>query len=251
MNIFAALGISVLLNSIAFLYAFTHASDKLTDFTYASTFAVIALVGVWQAGFVGGSLVVMAMVLIWAVRLGVYLFVRIHKIKRDKRFDQMRQNFWRFGGFWLLQAITVWVVMIPSLLYLQLPSEAHSQVSLLQVLGVGIWLIGFSIETIADWQKYQFKQDPANTGKWIASGLWKHGRHPNYFGEMLLWTGVWLFCAAPLPLGAGLISLIGPVWIIVLLRYVSGIPLLEQRWQKKWGSDPAFQEYRRSTRMLI
>ena len=116
--------------------------------------------------------------------------------------------------------------------------------------GSALFAVGFVMEAVADHQKSVFKKNPDNEGKFMKSGLWALSRHPNYFGEMLVWWGIALV-ALPWMRGYSLLAMIGPVFITVLLIFVSGIPLVEKAWKEKWGDDPEFQAYLKNTRMLI
>ena len=125
------------------------------------------------------------------------------------------------------------------------------QLSLLSVIGFIIWFIGLLIEAFADYQKFTFMSQANNKGKWTHIGLWKYSRHPNYFGEILVWIGVYLFLLPALTLGEALIGLISPLFITLLLLFVSGIPMLEKAAEKKWGDDPAWQTYKKRTGSLF
>jgi steroid 5-alpha reductase family enzyme len=188
------------------------------------------------------------MVLVWAVRLGGYLFRRILRMKVDHRFDEMRDNPLRFARFWLLQAISVAVIMLP-VTYL-LGRDDPPGFGAWAVAGVAIWLVGLAIETVADAQKSSFKSKPENRDRFITAGLWKYSRHPNYFGEMLVWWGLFVY-AVPFLEGWAYAVVIGPVFITLLLLFVSGIPLLERSADAKYGDDPAYREYKRRTSILV
>jgi steroid 5-alpha reductase family enzyme len=188
------------------------------------------------------------MVLVWAVRLGAYLFRRILRMKVDHRFDEMRDNPLRFARFWLLQAISVAVIMLP-VTYL-LGRDDPPGFGAWAVAGTAIWLVGLAIETVADAQKSAFKSKPENRERFITTGLWRYSRHPNYFGEMLVWWGLFVY-AAPFLEGWAYAVVIGPVFITLLLLFVSGIPLLERSADAKYGEDPAYREYKRRTSILV
>ena len=176
------------------------------------------------------------LVLIWAARLGLYLFRRILRIKVDHRFDQMRDKPLRFARFWVLQAITVAVVMLP-VSYL-LGQDGAPGFGAWEVVGAAVWLAGLVIEAVSDAQKSAFKAKQTAGKQFITSGLWKYSRHPNYFGEMLVWWGLFVF-SVPFLDGAAFAVVIGPVFITLLLLFVSGIPLLERSAEAKYGDDPA------------
>jgi steroid 5-alpha reductase family enzyme len=188
------------------------------------------------------------MILIWAMRLGGYLFIRIRKIKRDKRFDGIRENFIKFGGFWLMQGISVWIILLASSIYFGLDSV---KLNILTFIGFVVWLTGFLIETISDYQKFKFNQNPENKGKWIESGLWKYSRHANYFGEIIIWIGIYLFVLSSVSGINILIALISPLYIIFLLFFVTGIPKLEKAADFKWGKDIDYINYKKRTSILI
>lgn len=231
-----------------FFPAYFLRTDKLTDISYAVTFVVVAVFGLAVGGVTFPSLLIVLMVLMWAARLGGYLLIRIRKIKKDKRFDGMRESFWRFSRFWLLQGLTVWVVLLPSLLFMQ---KGIEEISAFAYIGVLIWLVGLLIEAFADAQKFKFINDPANKGKWIESGLWKYSQHPNYFGEIVLWVGVYVYAIFGLNATESLIGALSPIYIIVLLIFVSGIPLLEKAAQKRWGENEEYRAYKKRTSTLI
>lgn len=248
MNLFSTFLIAIGINVLMFIPAYFLRTDKLTDISYAVTFVVVAVYGILFGGYTLPSLLIVLMVFLWAARLGGYLLIRIKKIKSDKRFDGMRESFWRFSRFWLLQGLTVWVVLLPSLLFMQ---KSIEEISAFAYIGVVIWLGGLLIETFADAQKFKFINDPSNKGKWIDSGLWKYSQHPNYFGEIMLWIGVYVFTIFGLNLAESLIGALSPIYIIVLLIFVSGIPLLEKAATKRWGENKKYQAYKKRTSVLI
>lgn len=248
MYLLSTLLIAIGINVLMFIPAYFLKTDKLTDISYAVTFVVVAAYGMLAGGYTLPSLLIVLMVFVWSARLGGYLLVRIKKIKRDKRFDGMRESFWRFSRFWLLQGLTVWVVLLPSLLFFQNVPKALPAIA---CLGIWIWLAGLMIEGIADQQKYAFINDPANKGKWIETGLWKYSQHPNYFGEITLWFGIYIYALFGLSLAQSLVALLGPAYITMLLIYVSGIPLLDKAAQKRWGDNEQYQAYRKRTSKLV
>lgn len=243
-----ALVISMGINIMMFVPAYLFSTDKLTDISYAATFVVVSFFGLSLSNNSAAHIILFLMVILWAARLGMYLFVRIKKIGKDKRFDQMRKNFIKFGGFWVLQGFTVWTVLFPVTLFFAINNPS---LTFLSLIGFLIFVTGLLIETIADYQKYRFINNPKNKGKWINTGLWKHSRHPNYFGEILLWIGVYVFTLSNFELTQALIGLIGPIYIAFLIIFVSGIPLLEKKADKRWGKNKNYQEYKKSISTLI
>ena len=173
--------------------------------------------------------------------------MRVLKVGKDRRFDDLRHNIWHFGKFWLGQAMTAWLVMLPVII-----AQRHDgEITALTLIGLFIWFAGLGTEAVADYQKFTFKQDASNQGKWIQIGLWKYARHPNYFGEMLVWVGIYIFCLPTLYGVEKLIGLVSPLLIIVLLRYVSGVPILEKNADARWGKLEEYRQYKQKSRMLV
>jgi len=244
--IFQSLFISLLIQLLFFIIAAINKTDKVTDLSYGLTFILITIFSFLGSEQEFAQQLLLAMIAIWGIRLSVYLFIRIMKIKVDLRFNKVRNSFVQFGKFWLLQAISVWIIMLPANVF-------FGQSSLLNAwstLGMIIWLTGLTIETVADIQKFQYKNIPKNKNRWTDVGLWKYSRHPNYFGEMLCWWGVFLFCL-PTFNNYQLLTIIGPMFITFLLLFVSGVPPLEKRYLSKFGDNQDFQEYLKNTNLLI
>ena len=118
------------------------------------------------------------------------------------------------------------------------------------IVGALVWLIGFVIEVVADAQKSRFNADPANKGKFIRTGLWSRSRHPNYFGEIVLWIGIAII-AIPVLQGWQWVAMISPVFVTILLTRISGIPLLQKKAEAKWGGQADYEEYKKNTPVLI
>lgn len=242
-----ALGMSVALNAVMFLIAFVLQTDKFTDITYSLSFMAIAVFVYLNSG--SGSLITIAtiMVLVWASRLGVFLLYRVSKKGKDSRFDEMRSNFLAFARFWIGQAIVAWALMLPIII----ASPNNRAVSSISLIGLAVWLAGLIIETTADLQKIQFNMNPKNKGNWIDVGIWRYSRHPNYFGEITIWVGIYLYVLPVLSGAEVLLGLVSPLLIIVILRYVSGVPILEKLADKKWGKDSKYKAYKAKTNLLI
>ena len=250
MNIFLqTLLISFLIQIIFFTFAAINKTDKVTDLSYGLTFVILAFyIFLTRSGQFSYQLLLLLMITAWGVRLAGYLFIRILKTKKDKRFDGIRENFLKFAQFWFLQAVSVWVIMLPSTYVLS--RAVNINISATMILGFLIWLVGLIIETVADWQKFQFKNDPKNKDKWIQNGIWKYSRHPNYFGEMLCWWGIFVY-SLPLQTLASSPTIIGPLFITFLLLFVSGIPTLEKKYDERYKDNREYQKYKKSTSLLI
>lgn len=242
----SAILIITALQLLGFTLAFSFRTDKFTDLFYGSSFAIAALfILLSNKVFYLAHILLFFMVAIWGLRLSLYLFKRIKKIKKDTRFDAFRHDFFKFGGFWLLQAAAIIIIGMPAFLFL---GSDYSGLGFFGFAGILIWLAGFLTEAVADHQKFIFKKK--NPNSWIQSGLWKYSRHPNYFGEIVCWIGVFIY-AMPGLRGLGWLSIASPVFVTVLLLYVSGIPLLEKKYDEKYGKNPDYAEYKERTSILV
>lgn len=230
------------LQILFFLVAAALQTDKLTDLSYGLTFIIVALWAAWTTTNPWYWLLAF-LIVIWGLRLSSYLFIRILEIRKDDRFDGIRESLPRFAMFWFFQAITIFVILLPLLL---LPKGANY--SFIGIVGLGIWVLGFLTETIADWEKYQFKK--RNPKRWVDVGLWSKARHPNYFGEMLCWWGIFIF-ALPSLAGFSYLAILSPLYITLLLLFGSGVPMLEKQHDKKYGDEKEYREYKKRTRLLF
>ena len=240
--------VSIGINLIMFVPAFLLKTDKITDISYAVTFAVVVISGYLRSEQTSLHKIILVLVLLWSFRLGSFLFVRINRMKRDVRFDGMRDNFFKFLRFWVLQGATVYVVMLAASLGMM---QLGTKITVLTIVGIVIFLKGLIIEAIADMQKFTFTGKAANKGKWIDIGIWKTSRHPNYLGEMLVWIGMYLVVVSSLSGINILWASLSPLYIISLLLFVSGIPLLEKSADKKWGTDKNYKKYKQEVPVLI
>jgi steroid 5-alpha reductase family enzyme len=193
------------------------------------------------------QLILSACVGLWTVRLGGFLFTRIHKNNgKDSRFTEIKRNNFRFLMMWTLQGIWVFITLLPYLILNQRIDD--HKMSAIDLLGFYLWVFGFIFEAIADYQKFKFRSYPANREKFISSGLWKFSRHPNYFGEIVLWIGIAACCFS----GTGSIcTFISPIFVALLLIYVSGIPSLEKKADAVYANNKQYQSYKASTPVLI
>jgi steroid 5-alpha reductase family enzyme len=188
------------------------------------------------------------MIMLWAVRLGSFLFWRVKTVGQDKRFTVMKTKFtwflltWTLGGLWVLVTMAAGLAA--------LTSNTTIELDFLGYIGIALWVFGFTIEIIADNQKSKFKNDPNNQGRFITSGLWSWSQHPNYFGEITLWFGLALL-AFPVLSGWQLVTLVSPVFVYFLLTKVSGIPILDRMAIEKWGLDSEYIAYAKETSKLI
>nr|MBD3312148.1 DUF1295 domain-containing protein [archaeon] len=246
--VLVALGVSIGVNVLMFIPAFIYKTDKLTDLSYSLTFIILATILFLFNTYSLSKLILYFMVAAWGARLGTYLFIRIRKMKKDPRFDDKRGDFFKFLKFWLVQGLTVWLVMMSSTVFFNLSNTSFNYLSLI---GLIVWGAGLTIESVADYQKYQFKTNPKNKGKWIESGLWHYSRHPNYFGEIMNWVGIYLFTLSSFNLLNALVALASPGYITITLLFISGIPPLEKHSDKKYGKYKGYRDYKKRTSVLI
>lgn len=240
---------SLCIQLISFVPAFLLKTDKLTDLTYTATFIILTIQAYTLQPYSFTRTIPLIAVILWGLRLGSYLFYRVIHMKKDKRFDGIRENFWKFLGFFLIQGIIVFCISIPTVTFLAKEPGVPIK-PMLFFLGIAIWIAGFLIEATADYQKFSFIKQ--NTGLWIDQGLWYYSRHPNYFGEILCWLGLYIYALqGATPLQSLLFFCTSPLFITFLLTKVSGIPILEKEAELCWGKNPKYQEYKRKTSILI
>ncbi len=234
---------------VSFIPAFIFQTEKFYDLTGSITY----LTAVFYTLYVTGSnnlsdLIIVACVAVWAIRLGSFLFMRIHKAGEDRRFRTIKPNFTRFLMTWTLQGM--WVSMCLLCVLTALSSYSGVIMNSIFFIGLIVFILGLSIEIIADYQKTVFRRNIENKDKFITTGLWSLSRHPNYFGEILLWTGVAVMSISSLQ-GLQYITLISPIFVYILLVYISGIRILEDQAKKKWGDLDSFKEYLKNTPRLF
>ncbi|MEC8950949.1 MAG: DUF1295 domain-containing protein [Pseudomonadota bacterium] len=194
------------------------------------------------------GLIICVLISIWAVRLGSFLFMRIKRAGQDRRFIESKTRFWQFLYIWTMGGAWVFITMAAGLA--AITSMTQRPLGIFAIAGVFLWLVGFSIEVVADRQKTKFRQLPENADHFITSGLWAYSRHPNYFGEILLWLGITVI-ALPTLVGWQYVTLISPIFVALLLIKVSGVRLLEADAKDRWGSDPNYQYYVNNTPVLV
>jgi len=234
---------------VMFIPAWIYHTEHYFDLTGSLTYITLTLFALLTAGLGNErALLIGALVMIWATRLGSFLFIRISKAGEDRRFRKMKMNFLQFLMTWTLQGLWVYITYAAGLA--AMTSVAEVPIGPIAIAGAALWALGFGIEVVADRQKTAFRKDPSNQDKFIQSGLWAWSRHPNYFGEILLWCGI-MVIAIPVLEGLQYATLISPIFVIVLLTKISGVRMLENRAEKLWGNDPDYQKYKATTPSLI
>lgn len=248
--LFALCGIlAFAINWIAFVPSYLFQTERYFDLTGSISYLSLVVAALaLHGGPDARALLLGALVAIWAVRLGSFLFKRIVRDGADRRFDALKPSLPRFLMTWTLQGL--WVLLTLSCALAAMTSVRPQPLGAVSVLGAAVWAAGFAIEAAADRQKRRFRADPGNRELFIQSGIWAWSRHPNYFGEIALWSGIALI-ALPVLAGWQYLTLISPLFVYVLLTRVSGIPLLEARADEKWGGDPEYRAYRDRTPVLF
>jgi steroid 5-alpha reductase family enzyme len=248
--VFVCAGLAFAVNWLAFVPAALFQSDRFYDTTGALTYLTViaaACAASWPLD--PRSAIVAGMVAVWTVRLGSFLFTRIHAAGgTDVRFAKIKVNPPRFLVAWTLQAL--WVIFTASAALVIITAPEPAPLDGFFWAGAALWVIGFAFEVIADEQKRRFRADPANHGTFITTGLWAWSQHPNYFGEITLWAGI-LVIAIPQLAGWNWLVVLSPLFVALLLTRVSGINLLDAIAKKRWGDDPAWQAYVARTSVLF
>lgn len=244
-----SVGLAFLIQWLAFIPAYLLQTEKFFDLTGSITYiSVISIAITFSAGVDVRSLLLSALVVIWAIRLGSFLFGRIKKAGKDDRFDELKPSFIRFLNVWTIQGL--WVTFTMAAALVAITTTTRKELDVFAIVGFLIWIFGFAIEVMADSQKSRFSANPENKGKFIQTGLWSRSRHPNYFGEIILWIGIAVI-AFPVLQGWQWVALISPVFVTLLLTRVSGVPLLENKADKKWGGQEDYESYKKRTPVLI
>ena len=229
----------------SYIYQTEHYFDLIGSISYISIvlFTFLALNNLDVRSILIGLLI-----LVWAVRLGSFLFIRVKRDGKDNRFTVMKTKFWWFLFTWTIGGLWVFITMAAGLA--AMTSAKVVPLGWFALIGIFLWLEGFLVEVVADHQKNRFRSKKENQGRFINEGLWSFSRHPNYYGEITLWLGI-AFIAFPVLQGWQLLTLISPIFVYILLTRISGVTMLERRADKKWGDDPEYQLYKETTSSLI
>ncbi len=238
-----------LIQWVVFAIAYMKKSERFYDLTGSLTYISITTLSVLAIPEIDDrAVLLLVLVVVWATRLGTFLFTRVYKQGKDDRFDEIKVSFPRFLLTWTLQGL--WVTFTAAAALTAITTTTRLELGWVSLIGIIIWAFGFFFELIADVQKSQFKANPENEGGFIHNGLWAWSRHPNYFGEIVLWIGV-AVVALPVLRGWALLALVSPVWVILQLTLISGIPMLEKKADERWGGQEDYETYKRNTPVLF
>lgn len=237
------------INWLAFIPSALAKTEHYYDLVGGVSYITVTLVAVTLASQLDlRATLVAGMIMIWSLRLASFLFMRISKAGNDSRFDEIKLQPLRFLLAWTLQGL--WVLLTAAAALAVITGGTQKPLGLIGVIGIAVWLAGFAIEVVADRQKTAFKADPANDGRFINVGLWSWSRHPNYFGEITLWVGMAII-AVPVLQGWQWATLISPVFVFLLLTRISGVNMLENKADERWGGQEDYEAYKRSTPVLM
>ena len=250
--LFICLFIAFIIQWIVFIPSFYFSTERFYDLTGSITYMIVIVTALYhKSEFIGSrsdlrSLLIAGFVIIWALRLGSFLFLRVLKDKEDRRFSEWKKNFHQFLRVWTLQGL--WVFLTSVAAVIAITSRKIIEPDLFLYIGSFLWVFGFLFESIADYQKRKFRSE--NKNKFIQSGLWSVSRHPNYFGEIVLWFGIALI-AFPTLVGPQYVSLISPLFVYLLLTRVSGVHILEKHADDTWGKKKDYKAYKEKTPVLF
>lgn len=237
------------MNIAAYIPAQVKQTEVFFDLTGALTYLTVVAVALLLVDGVDARAILAAcLVMVWALRLGSFLFLRVRRSGGDARFDRIKTDPLQFCMTWVMQGL--WVLLTVSCALGIITSEVQEPLGVYAVVGLALWLAGFSLEVVADRQKSAFRARSENSAHFIHSGLWAWSRHPNYFGEVVLWAGMFVL-AMPILAGWRWALVISPVFVYLLLTKISGIGMLERRGMRKWGDDPAYHRYLESTPIFV
>ena len=247
-----AVMLAFLIQWVAYIPAYIFQTEKFYDLTGSLSYLTVIWFVFFSSNNLSGlniqNLIVVTLISIWAIRLGTFLFGRIHKDGEDKRFRTIKTSASQFFMTWTLQGM--WVSICTMCAITAISSSQGIIANALFYLGLAFFIVGFAIEVVSDQQKSAFRAVPENKEKFITSGLWSKSQHPNYFGEILLWSAIALLSISSLN-GTQYITLISPIFTYVLLVYISGVRMLDDMGNKKWGHLEEYKEYKRNTPTLF
>lgn len=247
-----AIMLAFLIQWVAYIPAYIFQTEKFYDLTGSLTYLTVIWFVFFSSNNLSGlniqNLIVVTLISVWAIRLGTFLFGRIHKDGEDKRFRTIKTSASQFFMTWTLQGM--WVSICTMCAITAISSSQGIIANALFYLGLAFFIVGFAIEVVSDQQKSAFRAVPENKEKFITSGLWSKSQHPNYFGEILLWSAIALLSISSLN-GTQYLTLISPIFTYVLLVYISGVRMLDDMGNKKWGHLEEYKEYKRNTPTLF
>lgn len=243
-------GVIMLFMALVWLVSVRITNASIVDMIWGFVFVVAAVAYfAFTDGYETRKWLVLILTVIWGMRLSLHLTARNWGKPEDFRYQKFRERYGADRYWWvsffqvyLLQGTILWFVSLP-LLAAQY-HETSANLTIFDVLGVIVWGIGIFFEAVGDWQLTRFKANPANKGKVLNTGLWRYTRHPNYFGDSMVWWGLFLIAVST---HWGILTIISPLFMTFLLMRVSGVKLLEKTLKEK----PGYEEYIRRTSAFL
>ncbi|PKL36365.1 steroid 5-alpha reductase [Candidatus Peregrinibacteria bacterium HGW-Peregrinibacteria-1] len=246
-DISSSLLIILIYSSLWFIISLIKKRNDIADIAWGIGYILIVLIQLFTLPNSPREILIFILITIWGLRLSLHIYLRNRDKKEDFRYKKWRQEWGKtfylqsYLKIYILQGLLLLTIVSPALIVAQNPQPA---LSIIDLIGIAIWTIGFLFEAISDFQLAKFLKNPNKQGKVMNKGLWKYSRHPNYFGEVTLWWGIFLIaCSSP----NGLYAIIGPTTITLLILFVSGIPMLE----KKYENDEQYQAYAKKTSKFL
>ena len=241
--------LSVIIQVIFFIPSFILKTEKLYDLIGSTTYIIVITIAYLSVNTkTATDTILFLFVVLWGTRLGTYLFRRIQRDSEDVRFEKAKRNFFWFLQYWMGQAL--WVSITSCAAVISILNTEPNTLGINGIIGILIWLIGFSFEVIADFQKNNFKKAENTHDKFISDGLWSISRHPNYFGEITLWIGIYIISYTSFT-GYEYLSIVSPIFVYILLTRMSGINMLEKIADERYGNINSYIEYKNNTPILI
>ena len=245
--------IGFLIHWLVFIPSYFAKTEKFFDITGTLAYLVMTSIAVYSVVSGGEklsirSMIVALLIIIWAFRLGLFLLIRVFDVGEDKRFQDAKKSLTKFLMFFSVSGL--WVFMTTANSLTLILNNSNQPINIYFIIGLLFWITGFTFEVISDEQKRRFKKNTANRGKFISLGLWSISRHPNYFGEILIWIGMAVI-SFPVLTGWQYMTLISPLFVALLLTKISGVNLLEKSADEKWSHLETYQKYKKNTPKLL
>jgi steroid 5-alpha reductase family enzyme len=244
------ISMAVLIQFLIFLPSFLFQTEKFYDLTGSLTYISVTSIAYFSLDNPSTiDTILYLYVIVWAGRLGIFLFRRINKDGKDERFDKAKKKFFWFLQYWMGQA--AWVVFTAGASILAILSPVEAELEVLAFIGIFLWWSGFLIEVISDYQKRKFRETSDPKTEFISTGLWARSRHPNYFGEITLWVGMAVISLSSLSGIEYVTAVVSPLFVYLLLRKAEGVPMLERIADERYGELSDYQEYKANTPVLM
>ena len=244
------ISMAVLIQFLIFVPSFFFQTEKFYDLTGSLTYISVTSIAYFSLDNPTTiDTILYLYVIVWAGRLGIFLFRRINKDGKDERFDKAKKKFFWFLQYWMGQA--AWVVFTAGASILAIISPIEAELDVITFIGIFLWWSGFLIEVISDYQKRKFRETSDPKTKFISTGLWARSRHPNYFGEITLWVGMAVISLSSLSGFEYITAIVSPFFVYLLLVKLEGIPMLERIADERYGELSDYQDYKANTPVLI